>query len=49
MRSTWYILKCDAGVGWRASVGPIVREMNMYYVESEERTILHAVKRRKYE
>jgi hypothetical protein len=27
IRNTWKVLKCDAGEGWRRSVGPIMREM----------------------
>jgi len=49
MRNTCYILKCGAGERWRGSVGPNVRKMNTCYAESDERTILHTVKRRKYD
>jgi hypothetical protein len=32
-------LKCDAGEGWKRSVGPIVRETKKYYLESRSRGI----------
>jgi len=32
-------LKCGAGEGWKRSVGLIMCEMNMYYLESRSRGI----------
>jgi hypothetical protein len=32
IRNTWKVLKCDAGEGWRRSVGLIVSEIK-YYIE----------------
>jgi hypothetical protein len=41
-------LKCGAGEGWRKSFGWIVRENKAtLHKEKEERSILHAIKRRK--
>jgi hypothetical protein len=34
IRNTWKVLKCDAGEGWRSSVGPIMCEIKKYYLES---------------
>jgi hypothetical protein len=39
IRDSWRVLKCGAGEGWRGSVGPIVWEMKMYYIESRKRGI----------
>ena len=47
-RNTWKVLKCDAGEGWRRSVGPIMLEMKTCYLESnEQRNILHEIRKRK--
>jgi len=32
-------LKCGVGGGWKRSVGPIMREMKMYCLESRSRGI----------
>jgi len=34
-------LKCGAGEGWRRSAGPIVSEMNKYYIEMWRARIFH--------
>jgi len=40
-------LKCGVGEGWRRSVGPIMREMKTYYLESRSRGILYEIIKRK--
>lgn len=42
---TLKVLKCVAGEGLRRSVEPTAWKMKKYYVESEERNILHAIPR----
>ena len=39
IRNTWKVSKCDAGEGWRRSVGPIMWEMKKCYLESMSRGI----------
>jgi hypothetical protein len=39
IRNTCEVLKCDAGEGWRRSVGPLLGEMKKYYTESRRRGI----------
>jgi len=34
IRSTWKVLNCGTGEGWRRSVVPIVWKMKKYYIES---------------
>jgi hypothetical protein len=34
-------LKCGAGKGWKRSVGLIMREMKMYYLDSRSRGIFY--------
>ena len=42
IRNIWEVIKCDAGEGWRRSVGQIVWETNEVLQRvKEERNILH--------
>lgn len=48
IRITWKVLKCG-GDGWKISVGPIVvRKEKVLKRVKEERNILLAIKRKKY-
>jgi hypothetical protein len=47
MRNTWNFLKCDAGEGWRKSVGPIMWETKKCCEESRSRGTSYNNKRRK--
>jgi hypothetical protein len=41
-------LKCGAGGGWKRSVGLIITEIKMYYLESRSReNIIHEIRKRK--
>ena len=46
IRNTAEVLKCDAGEGWRRSVGDRVSNEEVLYKVKEDRKILHTVNRR---
>ena len=46
-RNIWEVFKCGAGEEWRISIGLIVCKMTKYYTATQQRNILHGIKRRK--
>jgi hypothetical protein len=47
IRNTWTVLKCDAGEGWRRSVGQIMWEIKKCYTVEEEMNTLRTKKKEK--